>query len=244
MNDFDAAKSRQNRLHYVGRLPARVTYPSAFARDLSVESGFATKQSIVWENGVRLPGKEFAMAQTARRAKDNRLTFGFLGGPSQIKGWPTMRDAFKALKRDDFRVVVVDGSMDGSWWSGQSFSDLPGEWEVYPRFAQHEMDAFYAQIDVVLFMSQWKETFGLAIRESLARGIGVIQTDSGGTTEHGAVKQADLIPIGARPSVLAKKLNAVLEAHPNFPAPVQVQSYDAQAHEFATLVETVLAERA
>ncbi|GGX70557.1 hypothetical protein GCM10007385_44500 [Tateyamaria omphalii] len=244
VNDFDAAKARQDRLHDVGRLPARVTYPSAFARDLSVSSGFAPDHSVVWENGVRLPGDDFAEAQLARRAKDKRLTFGFLGGPSQIKGWPTMREAFKSLNREDFRVFVVDGSMDGSWWSNQSLSDLPGEWEVYPRFSQHQMDAFYAQIDVVLFMSQWKETFGLAIREALARGISIIQTDSGGTVEHGTVPESELIPIGAKPSVLAERLDAVLRAHPAFPEPVKVQSYDAQAEDFAALVETVLAERA
>lgn len=243
-NDFAKAKTRFEYLQRIGRLPARVTYPSAFARELSANSGFAANQSIVWENGVRLPGESFAEKQAARRHKDSRLTFGFLGGPSQIKGWPTIRDAFKTLKRDDFRVVLVDGSADGTWWSDQNLSGLPGTWEIRPRFAQEEMDAFYAEIDTVLFMSQWKETFGLAIREALARGISVIQTDSGGTIEHGAASKTDLLPIGAPPSALAEKLNAALNAHPDYGIPMPVQSYDGQAAEFADMVETVLAERA
>ena len=244
VSDFAQARTRFEHLQQIGKLPARVTYPSAFARDLSVKSGFATGQSIVWENGVRLPGDSFAKQQSARRQRDKRLTFGFLGGPSQIKGWPTIRDAFKSLKRDDFRVLLVDGSSDGGWWSGQNLSGLPGTWEIYPRFDQDAMDTFYAEIDTVLFMSQWKETFGLAIREALARGISVIQTDSGGTSEHNAASATDLLPIGAAPSMLAERLNAVLDAHPDFQSPVPVQSYDAQAAEFAGILEAVLAERA
>ena len=240
VEDFDAAKARFERLSAMGGLADLVTYPSRFARDLSEASGFAPGKGVVWENGVSLPDDGFFDAQAARRAADPRLSFGFVGGPSQIKGWPIIRRAFAGLTRRDFRGLVVEGSLDGSWWAGHDLSPLPGEWQIYPRFTQAEMDAFYAQIDVLLFMSQWKETFGLAIREALARGIQVIQTDSGGTVEHGAVIPEALIPIGAGPEVLQPQLEATLERGYAGTEPHPVTSFDDQARAFSELMDRVL----
>jgi glycosyltransferase involved in cell wall biosynthesis len=52
-----------------------------------------------------------------------------------------------------------------------------------PAYAQDTMDDFFAGIDVLLFPSQWKESFGLTVREALARDVWVILTDSGGAVE-------------------------------------------------------------
>ena len=102
------------------------------------------------------------------------------------------------------------------------------------------MDEFYAKIDVLLFMSQWKETFGLAIREALARGIKVIQTDSGGTVEHGTTPADQLIPIAAPAEVLQAQLQSALAAHPA-PQPVHpVASFTDQAAAFDVMVSDVL----
>ena len=240
VEDFDLATARFSHLQETSNLAQHVTYPSAFARELSEASGFAPGKGVVWENGVHLPGPTFFEQQAARRVGDGRLTFGFVGGPSQIKGWPLIRRAFGNLSRDDFDVLLVEGSMDGSWWDGHKFDDLPGSWQVHPRFSQDKMDAFYAKIDVLLFMSQWKETFGLAIREALARGIKVIQTDSGGTTEHGTIPQDQLIPIAAPADVLQGQLEAALATHP-VPCPVHpVASFADQAAAFDALVSDVL----
>ncbi|MBO9468067.1 glycosyltransferase [Tropicibacter sp. R15_0] len=246
VGNWEAAKARLLCLHGVAKDVDMITYPSHFARELSEASGLAPGRGVVWGNGVHLPGPDFAAAQAARRARDPRLVFGFVGGPSQIKGWPIIRKAFQELGaeigRDDFIVQVVDGSMDGSWWRGIDLSDLPGEWQVVPRFKQAQMDQFYAGIDVLLFMSQWKETFGLAIREALARGIRVIQTESGGTTEHGAAHAQELIPIGAGSQILMPQLDAALSAHPApAPDPVAITGFGDQAREFEALVARVLA---
>lgn len=240
VEDFDLAKARAAHLKESSALARHVTYPSAFAKDLSEASGFAVGRGSVWENGVHLPEPGFAEKQAARRAADGQLVFGFVGGPSQIKGWPLIRRAFGTLERDDFAVQVVDGSIDGSWWDGHTFEDLPGTWAVHPRFSQAQIDDFYAKIDVLLFMSQWKESFGLAIREALARGIKVIQTDSGGTTEHGHTPTDQLIPIAAPAEVLQVQLEAALAAHPTPQPAYRVTSFDDQAAAFDALVTGVL----
>lgn len=243
VQNFWAAKTRFEHLQSIGNQAQLVTYPSQFAKNLCEKSGFASGRGVVWENGVRLPDKGFLKAQRKRREQDPRVVFGFVGGPSQIKGWPVIRAAFAGISSADFRVLLVDGSVDGSWWQGHDFSDLPGEWEVHSKYSQDDMDAFYAKIDVLLFMSQWKETFGLVIREALARGVRVIQTESGGSTEHGKIAQEDLIPIGPDPAPLRHQISQAIEAHPSQQAPQKIADFASQAAEFERLMSQVLVDQ-
>ena len=240
VDNFSAARTRFDYLRAQADHVDVITYPSQFAKDLSEASGFGPGKGVVWGNGVMQPDAAFFAAQATRRAADPRVTFGFVGGPSQIKGWPLIKRAFTGLGRDDFAVLPVDGSLDGTWWKGQKFDKLSGEWDVHPRFSQAQMDDYYAKIDVLLFMSQWKETFGLAIREALARGIHVIQTDSGGTTEHGAAEARDLIPIGADHTQLREQILRALEAPTRGRAPWSVDSFDDQAAQFAQITAPLL----
>ena len=241
--NMSAARTRQATLMRQAAMADLITYPSHFARDLCEASGLPQGSGAVWANGVSLPGIGFTQDQKARRARDGRVAFGYLGGPAQIKGWPDVRRAFTTQKHDDFAVHLADASLDGSWWIDQGLNALPGEWRVHPRFEQDQMDDFYAQIDVLLFMSQWKETFGLAIREALARGIRVIQTDSGGTIEHGAVDATRLIPIGAGPKPLAEQITAELNRGTRGKPPIKVDSFDDQARAWVQMVQPLLIRR-
>ncbi|MEZ5715600.1 MAG: glycosyltransferase family 4 protein [Paracoccaceae bacterium] len=240
VEDFSAARTRRDYLMGQAALVDLVTYPSRFALDLSESSGFAPGKGVVWENGVRLPGPGFFDARAARRAKDPTLTFGFLGGPSQIKGWPLLRRAFSKLDRDDYRLLLVDGSLDGTWWKGVDLKSLDDRYEIYPRFSQDEMDAFYARVDVLLFLSQWKETFGLAIREAVSRGIAVIQTDSGGTVEHAFARPDRLIPIGSGSAPLLEQLEEAFEQDRTAIAPGSVNSFADQAGQLAGWMKDLL----
>ncbi len=237
--NFWAAKVRFGHLQEMSAKAAMVTYPSTFAKNLSEASGFAPGRGVVWQNGVKLPDDDFFLKQSRRRLSDRRITFGYVGGPAAIKGWPTIKRAFAGMKPAPFRGLVVDGSLDRSWWQMRDLKGMPGDWSIYPRYSQETMDDFYAEIDVLLFMSQWKETFGLAIREALARGITVVQTDSGGTVEHEGVSREDLIPIGASPDVLRRRLGRIIEENQRKSVPLPVTSFDDQARAFAALVEKV-----
>lgn len=240
VDNYSAARTRFDYLRAQAEHADVITYPSQFALNLSEASGFGPGKGVVLENGVNIPNEHFFTAQATRRKKDPRLTFGFVGGASHIKGWPLIRRAFTDLGRDDFRVLPVDASLDGDWWTGHDFSKLSGEWQVHPRFSQTTMDQYYAKIDVLLFMSQWKETFGLAIREALARGIQVIQTDSGGTTEHGAIEADQLIEIGADYPELRAHILKALDKETRGIQPYPVKSFLDQAVTFAELARPVL----
>lgn len=240
VDDMRRARSRDGVLKAAASQADLITYPSEFARGLCERSGLSAVDSMVWQNGVRLPTPAFFEAQARRRAKNDRLVFGFVGGPSHIKGWPIIRRAFERIGRDDFAGLLVEGSLDGSWWQDVKLSKLQGDWEVYPRFSQNELDDFYAQIDVLLFLSQWKETYGLTVREALARGIRVIQTDSGGSTEHAAVDPERLLPIGAGADQLIAEIERMLETPKDHPAPQHVTSFADQAKEIAVQMRSLM----
>lgn len=98
---------------------------------------------------------------------------GLSAAPSSIKGWPLVRAAFTQLDQSDFNGLVVDGSLNGSWWRPDMLHGMQGEWQIYPRYDQTVgLDRFFASIDVLLFLSQWREAFGLVVREAISRACG------------------------------------------------------------------------
>lgn len=238
--DHGRAQTRSRHLAAALEQADLVTYPSEFARNLSRSSGLGGKRDAVWQNGVTLPSPGFYEAQAERRRKGGPHVFAFCGGPSQLKGWPLIRDAFLTLGRGDFRVLLVDGAPGGGWWDKVQLSRLPGQWEVVPRYKQDAMDAFWARVDTLLFPSQWKETFGLTVREALCRGVRVIQTDSGGTVEHQGPDRDRMLTIGGGAAELRAELRHALDRPDPHPAPVPVAGFADQAAEFVRLTEGLI----
>lgn len=241
VDNLSRTRARTAMLGEVAAQCSRITYPSPFAMDLCLRSGLGTRDtSLVWENGIKPPRPDFAAKQAAHRASGKPFTFGYLGGPSGMKGWPLLRRAMHKIDRDDFALQLVNGSPWGNWWDGHDFSGFHGEVSIVPRFAQDKVDDFFANIDCLLFLSQWKETFGLTIREAIARGIPVIQTDSGGTVDHPLANPDHLIPIGNQIDKLLSELNRVLDDRANPPPPLNVHTYDQQADALLALMHEVL----
>ena len=71
----------------------------------------------------------------------------------------------------------------GGSWQDRANWDIPGKLRFHPAYTSATMDEFFKGIDVLLFPSQWKESFGLTVREALLRDIWVIATDAGGVPE-------------------------------------------------------------
>lgn len=242
VDDVSRTRTRSQTLGQVARSCDHITYPSNFALDLSLRSGFGdAARSSVWENGIQPPQPDFWAKQAAHRTSGRPFTFGYLGGPSDMKGWPMLRRAMLELDRDDFELRLVNGSPWGNWWDGHDLTKLHGTVRVVPRFSQSQLDDFFAQIDCLLFLSQWKETFGLTIREAISRGIRVIQTDSGGTVNHPLADPAHLIPLGNQVERLKAEINRVLDAPADHPRPATVTTYAQQAAAFHQLAQSLIA---
>ena len=126
---------------------------------------------------------------------------------------------------------------------------VAGAVEVVPAYAQDELDDFFDGIDVLLFPSQWKESFGLIVGEALARDVWVIATDGIGAAEFIVEgENGNLIPLTSDPAPLQRAVEALL-AHPErLRGHVnhykdRLRSYDQQADELHRFLTEVTAAK-
>jgi glycosyltransferase involved in cell wall biosynthesis len=214
--------------------------PSEAHRGLYLAQGIAPDRIVVAPNGVRLPDRPPA------RTPANHLRFGFVGGREPVKGSALVQDAFKALTRSDWELILVDhtlnlgfSSIDASHWR------MGGTVRIVPAYAQDTMEDFFAGIDVLLFPSQWKESFGLTVREALARDVWVITTDGGGPAD--AVRDGvngTIIPLDGQHAGLQRAVEALLDSPDRVrgfrnPYKQEIIGYEAQAVHLHGLLEQV-----
>jgi len=222
----------------------RLLFPSRFHRELHVENGFDPVKCVVNRNGVAPPSSEYDAMRVA--AATSRLRFGFVGGPGPLKGANLINKAFNMLARNDYELVVVDAATHvGQSWRGDPAWIVPGKVTFAPAYTQATMDEFFAGIDVLLFPSQWRESFGLAVREASARGVHVIATDAGGVAEDLVnTRNATILPFGAGPAELAAAIGALLDSPRNVKGvPARVTTVADQARELDGLLREIAGER-
>jgi glycosyltransferase involved in cell wall biosynthesis len=187
---------------------AAVISPSASHAALYEANGVPAARLVVNRNGIRMPGR----ARPARAP--GPLRFGYVGGNEATKGVLVVKAAFERLSRGDWVLRVVDNTLNLGYASFGKAWRTAGRVEFVPAYRQDGMDAFFEGIDVLLFPSQWKESFGLTVREALARDVWVIATDSGGAAEEIVPGvNGDLIPMGKDPAALVAAVTTLLD-HP------------------------------
>ncbi len=223
-----------------------ILYPSEFHRNFHIANGLPALSSVVNKNGVRMPGPDYRPVAN-RDPGRHRIRFGFVGGPGPIKGASLIAHAFRSLPRTDYEVVVVDaaGNVGQTWATDPVWTEIPGHVRFVPAYDQDTIDAFFAGIDVLLFPSQWKESFGLTVREAMVRGVWVLVTEGGGLSEDcidGV--NATVIPLDGRVGPLAKAIEALLDAPPPRKiAADHIKSIDDQARELDGFLRGLLRKR-
>jgi glycosyltransferase involved in cell wall biosynthesis len=214
--------------------------PTAHWQRFHIENGFAAHRVRVNENGCSLPGHASPNKGPAR------LRFGFVGGAEPVKGFPLLKRTFEALERDDWELIVVNhGLVIGSdKFTGMRWA-AKGSVRLVPPFDAASRDEFFDSIDVLLFPSQWPESFGLTVREALARNKWVIATGGGGAAE--AVipgVNGSLIPLGDDIGPFRKAVEDLLDRKPSLagwvnPAAERIRDYPAQASELREILASV-----
>jgi glycosyltransferase involved in cell wall biosynthesis len=222
---------------------ARLISPSAAHASLYLANGVPPETLVVLPNGVRLP------SQPVARTPSDRLRFAYVGGQVEVKGFSLVRHAFEALERDDWTLVLVDNTVNLGFSSVETKDwRVRGTLKIVAAYTQDGIDAFFADIDVLLFPSQWKESFGLTVREALARDVWVIATDGGGPAD--AIVEGvngNLIPLDGKPDALRRAVAALLDrpghlvGHVN-PYRGEILDFDGQASAIHQLFEEVKAE--
>ncbi|GAJ28703.1 glycosyltransferase [Acidomonas methanolica] len=224
------------------RRAALILSPSETHRQLYLANGVPPERIVVNRNGFRWPERV-----RAPRPLGAPLRFGFVGGTENIKGYQFLRQAVARLDRADWSLAIVDNKLN----LGIRSID-PGDWrisgtlQVLPAYTQETMDDFYDGIDVLLFPSQWKESFGLTVREALARDVWVIATAPGGQAEpiEDGVN-GTLIPLDASPEALTAAMTALLEQAARFehyrnPLKDRLSDYETQADELLEIYRRIL----
>jgi glycosyltransferase involved in cell wall biosynthesis len=136
---------------------------------------------------------------------------GYVGGNTPIKGFHLVRKVFTELGDIPATLVLVDNTLNLGFSSyGPDAIQGLHHVEVVPAYTTETIDAFFADIDVLLFPTQWKESFGLTVREAIARNVWVIATDAGGVVEDiEPGRNGTIIPFGDDGTALAA---AVIDA--------------------------------
>lgn len=212
-------------------------FPSSFQRQLYVSNGLPEERCIVNKNGVRPPTGAYR-----RRQAGGNPVFGFIGGPGALKGGDLIVSALRELGRPSARLRVVDAAQNvGATWQNSDYWDVPGMVEHVPAYRQDTIDEFFSSIDVLLFPSQVKESFGLTVREALLRDVWVVATDAGGVAEDMRDgENATLIPMNGDSRPLVQAMAALMERNdwPNYrnPHKATITTLDEQAAELSTLL--------
>jgi len=206
--DPAAHEKRQEHSRRILNSCSAVLTPSAYWATVMGESGVDTRVLQVNRNGVLHPRKNFA-----RTAYTGPVRFGYVGGDNRIKGAPQLRAALAAMMRSDYRLRVVDSSLKlGHRSIHPQDWQYSGHIEIVPGYDYADIDEFFDSIDVLLFPSQWRESYGLTVREAVLRGVWVIATEGGGTTEDLAEGvNASLIPLDGQADALRTAIEAVLD---------------------------------
>lgn len=178
--DPAAHLQRQRRSLAILNRCAAVLTPSSFWRDLMVASGVRADVAHVNSNGVSRPSPGWQRSQHTGPAR-----IGYIGGLSPVKGYPQLVAALRGIRRSDYELHVVDSysNLGITTMSARDW-EVPGLVRMIAGYTPDTIDQFFDGIDALVFPSQWKESYGLTVREAALRGVWPIMADGGGTAEH------------------------------------------------------------
>ncbi|MEJ5143060.1 glycosyltransferase [Gluconobacter albidus] len=207
--------------------------PSQAHRELYLANGIAPERIVVNRNGFRWPERP-----RRKRTAGTPLRFGFVGGTEAVKGYGLLKEAMQSLSRSDWELVLVDNKLNLGFQSifPEDWS-VRGQLRVVPAYTQSGLDDFYDQVDVLLFPSQWKESYGLTVREALARDVWVVTTSPGGQSEDVVDGlNGTCLPLDGKARTLAVAVSSLLDAPERFEAYAnpfrdRLATYDIQADE-------------
>jgi glycosyltransferase involved in cell wall biosynthesis len=169
---------RQKRLKGILDNAQKLLAPSEFFAEFHRNNGFPGDQVIVNKNGVMRPH-----SATARIRQAGPVRFGYVGGNTHVKGFHLIKKVFCSMG-EEVLLKAVDNTMSlGISSYDNAFPATQVNVEIIPAYSQDNIDDFFSGIDVLLFPTQWKESFGLTVREAIARNVWVIVTAAGGVTE-------------------------------------------------------------
>jgi glycosyltransferase involved in cell wall biosynthesis/2-polyprenyl-3-methyl-5-hydroxy-6-metoxy-1,4-benzoquinol methylase len=246
VENADLNNYRQARLRSVLNKAALLLSPSQFFSDFYMKNGFLASSILVNKNGILKP------VDGRKCRREGPLVFGYVGGNTEIKGVHLVKKVFADLVDSAIKLVVVDNVFNLGFSSyDENFFTGCGDVEIVPAYTQKTIDSFFSCIDVLLFPTQWKESFGLTIREALARNVWVITTDAGGVVEDIAPgKNGFVVPFDDNGVALKQAVLDAVQYYQRFNVgdeicleTTQISWFEDQAHELAGIYRRLIIKR-
>ena len=178
LNNSHFANTRFRELTDTLAKAERILFPSVFFQKFYQRNGVPPGKTLVNTNGIKKPQKR------TRIWHGNAPRFGYVGGNVDVKGIRIIEKIFSKKAFSPFPLKLVNNTSPLGL-NSYEYSSLNccENVEIVPAYTQETMDGFFDSIDVLLFPSQWTESFGLTVREAIARNVWVISTNAGGVTE-------------------------------------------------------------
>ena len=176
----EATRARTSYLKPILNDAALLLAPSSFQAQMYRHNDIEENKIKINKNAVIFPSEKY------KKEPYKLLRFAYLGGKATHKGYDFIKEIFESITSPNYELTVVDihqklghHSIVASDWQIKGSLKLSNGY----TYSQKGLDDFFANIDVLLFPSQWKESFGLTVREALVRDVWVISTDAGGVVE-------------------------------------------------------------
>lgn len=131
----------------------------------------------------------------------NKICIAHIGGMAEHKGYHIFKQALLALPYKNLEALVVDHSVPSNHVAKDMWGTVPVKY--IGKVPQEKIEDLYAQMDVLVAVSIWPESFGLVTREATAAGVWVIASNIGGIGE-------DVVQ-GVTGVVIPPALNALIE---------------------------------
>lgn len=106
--------------------------------------------------------------------KDATLRISYFGGMSIHKGYTQLKRLISLLPEND--------SWEMNLYGGSFNDDYPSNVHPIGYFTTDEEDYVWENTDVLLFISQWPETFGFGVLEAISKNVPVICSDIAGSS--------------------------------------------------------------
>ncbi len=198
------------------------------------------------KNGVTLP------IHKLEKRKSDVIRFGYVGGKTSIKGVHLILEAFRLHNFENTQLCVVDNMINvgAKSFYDQDFAGIQN-YQIVPAYNQNTIDQFFAEIDVLLFPTQWKESFGLTVREAILRDVWVIATDGGGVVEDIIDgENGTIIPFDSDAEDLSQTIHEVCARYQAMPdgaiinlPKAHIRSFAEQKDELAQMYQELLADK-
>ena len=176
--------SKRHIAQYALEHAEKVYTPSHYFSGL-IARNFPTVEIHTNKNGIIQNPKDDDAEAKGTRKDSSKIVLGYFGGRDIIKGYFFLKKCLESFgsDADNFKIVFIDTAKRNGGEGIIKNDTWPVETEIEGYTPHDRMYTIYRKIDVLLFPSEWKESFGLMVREAIYNDVFVVCSDCGGPRE-------------------------------------------------------------